>query len=495
MTKLLLGIDLGTSSLKIAVYTERFELAAAVRREYHTLFTADGGAEQNADQWWEAFVHGMAELKEKVNLSSVEAVGFSGFNALVGVSRDGSPSGPAITYLDRRLLGVYHKLAQRIPGDDIFRLTKNRFSSSGMWAPTLCWIREELPAYWRNTYKFVSSSGFLAGKLTGRYAVDGSRASLSLLHDPGAVNLEWNSGLCRLFEVDQSKLPPIIQSWEPVGPLHADAGKQCGLREGISVIIGGMDALCAALANGLTHSSVLFDIGGSAGGLAIIDQKIHPDQRFFNVRYVMPGYWANIGPLSAAGSAWKWYREQMMGGWLSNQELLQWAEQAEPGAGGVAFLPYLAGARSPQWDMTAQAAFHGVTMHHHFGHFGRAILEGVTYAHKDILYGIHDLGFMPREVRVAGGQSRNEFWLQMKADILELTHTCLTIQESSAFGAALLAAQGVGWISDMSLFVHELSQIALKREPRVENREAYNQIYHRWCSLRDHMFKEKAHYM
>lgn len=484
-----LGIDLGTSSLKLAAFSDSLRPLALVRREYPTRYTPGGGAEQNAEQWWRAVCEGLAELNARCSLRQTEAIGFSGFNAVVGVTADGYPCGPAITYLDRRSSGVYREMTRRIEAETVFRLSANRFASSGMWAPTLCWIQRSMPSYWNRSALFLSPSGFLLGRLCGQPVVDGSRASLTLLHDPTARTLEWQQELCRLFEIEKEKLPPIADSWEIVGHLRRSPELPAALRSGLPLVAGGIDSCCAALANAVVDNSVLFDIGGSAGGLAGVDSVPHSDQRLLTVRYLIPDHWAAIGPLSASGSAWQWFRDRFLAERFDDDELLSRAEACEPGAAGLSMMPYLAGSRSPQWDETAQAQFAGVTMQHTTGHFARAVLEGVTYAQRDLLAAFAENGFAPTEVRVAGGQVRNRFWLQMKADVLNMPHRCLSLEESSVFGAALLAAGAVGGAPAILENPRAASAESFFCTPRPQLKQAYEQAYRRWSRVRTTVFR------
>ena len=479
-----LGIDLGTSSLKLAAYSAALSEVALVRREYSTQYTPDGGAEQNAEHWWRAVCEGLAELNARCSLQHIEAIGFSGFNAVVGVTANGDPCGPAITYLDRRSSGVYREMAGRIESETVFRLSANRFASSGMWAPTLCWLRRSMPSYWKQSDLFLSPSGFLLGRLCGQPAVDGSRASLTLLHDPTARTLEWQPELCRLFEIDREKLPPIVDSWEVVGRLDRSPELPAELRPGVPLIAGGIDSCCAALANAVADNTVLFDIGGSAGGLAGVDSVPHPDPRLLTVRYLTPGHWAAIGPLSAAGSAWQWFRDRLLGERFDDEELISRAEACQPGAAGLFLMPYLAGSRSPQWDETVRAQFAGVTLQHSTGHFARAVLEGVTYAQRDLLAAFAENGFAPAEVRVAGGQVSNRFWLQLKADVLDLPHRCLSLEESSVFGAALLAAGAAGGVNLLSENPRVRAADSFSCTPRPQLTQAYQRAYRDWCRVR-----------
>lgn len=480
----LLGIDLGTSSVKLGVYDRKLRLRAVVRREYPTRVTPDGGAEQDAESWWVAVVDGLRELAEKTPLESVGAIGLSGFNAVLGLSHDGAQQGPAITYLDRRSSGVYRDLVRKTSGETVFRRSRNRFAVSGMWATTLAWIRNAMPDYWSRSKVFVSSSGFLAGRLAGRYVVDGSRASLTLLHDPGAEELGWDQGLCDLFGIETSKLPPIVNSWDTVGPLRRGLGLPESLKPGIPVIAGGIDSCCAALGSGVVDSSVLFDIGGSAGGLELVDTTLRTDPRLLTVRYLLPGRWASIGPLSAAGSAWKWFRDSMLGGRYTDRELIDLAEAVPPGSEGLLFRPYIAGARSPQWDEAARGSFDGITIHAGVGHFARAVLEGVAFAQRDVLTVIREEGFAPAEVRVAGGQARNRLWLQIKADVLGLPHVSLAVDESAVLGAAVLAAYGIGLLREQEDLVGLETREALRVFPDDARREAYADAYRGWVDRR-----------
>jgi len=470
LKSLLLSVDLGTSSIKVAIYSMNLKLKKIVRRFYPIFHPSEEVFEQNPDGWWREFLEALKEIDIEYPLNNIEVIGLSGFNAIVGVDSYGQPTGPAITYLDRRQICYIDSSLSHLSNEYIFRKAHNRLSAGGMWAPILSWIRDEKQYYWRNTAVFLSSSGFIAAKLTGEFAVDSSRASLSLLHDPTTKVLSWDKELCELFNIDAVKLPPILNPWEKVGKVTPEAARLTGLPGGIPVIIGGMDSMCAALGSGITSSNILFDIGGSAGGLAAIDNVPHSDIRFLTVRYVIPGFWSTIGPLSAAGIAWQWFRETIGIG-LTEKRLITLAKKIIPGSEGLVFIPYITGSRSPHWKIKARASFQGITKDHQIGHFARSVLEGLGFALKEIMQLLIELGYSFDEVRAAGGGSRNDLLLQIKADILCLPYLTLTINEASTFGAAILAAIGSGIVNDFSSILNRNVEVLSKKYPSQTNYE------------------------
>jgi xylulokinase len=268
----------------------------------------------------------------------------------------------------------------------------------------------------------------------------------------------------------------------------SDVSQLTGLPLGTPVIIGGMDSMCAALGSGVLDESTVFDIGGSAGGLASVSTRLHADARFLNIRYILPGHWASIGPLSVAGNAWKWLQGNWLESRFSSDELLERAGKIPPGSEGVLFLPYLAGVRSPHWDMSVQATFHGITIHHNVGHLARSVLEGVTFSQKEVLAGLLEMGYTPNEIRVAGGGASNNLWIQMKTDALNIPHITLDTQEASAFGAALLAAYNIGVITDISQAVKKAGSQNGCWKPRPEIHKSYHESYLQWSKLKNWMF-------
>lgn len=445
-----IGIDLGSSRVKLLALDEAGESLGVTMASYPTESKRPGYAEQNPDRWWDALRLAMSDLLARPALhgSSVEAIGLAGqMHGAVFLDAAGAAVRPALMWSDARAEAETAEIEKRIPRAELVALTGNR-SNVSFTAPKIMWVAAHEPEVMARTRWIVQPKDALRARLTGEVAGDVSDASATLLFDLRART--WSADVCRRLDIDADRLPPLFESEARAGGLRDDAARALGLPAGISVAVGGADAPAAALGLGLAHEAetsptVLISLGTGGQVLApVAEPKIDPEGRIHGLCHVVPGQWCTMAAILSAAASLDWvvrllHPDDPNGA----RELLAAAARVPAGSDGLLFLPYLRGERTPHFDPAARGALIGLHIGHGQAEVTRAVLEGVAYALDEGLDLMRTLGIDPKSGVVAGG-GVNRLWQQILADVLDMPVALGATEHASARGAALLGAVAAG---------------------------------------------------
>jgi xylulokinase len=451
-----LGIDIGTSGTKTLAIDGRGEILASASREYPCSHPKPGWSEQDPELWWEATV---ATLKAvlasgKFRPDDVAGIGLSGqMHGSVFLDENGRVIRPALLWNDQRTAAECREIEERAGGREaLVRLVANP-ALTGFTAPKLLWVRRHEPAHWDRVRQVLLPKDYIRYRLTGTYATEVSDASGTLLLD--VAHRRWSRELLARLDLDPSLLPSCHESPE-VSAQVSDLGAQAtGVPRGTAVVGGGGDQPAGAVGNGIVRQGVVSATMGTSGVVfAHADQVgFDPLGRLQRGCHAVPGAWHVMGVVLAAGGSLQWFRNE-----LGKAEVARAQEQgvdpyfiltaeaaiAGPGAEGLFFLPYLTGERTPHFDPDARGGWIGLTVRHGRPHMIRALLEGATYAMRDSLELIREMGVGIEQIRVSGGGARNPLWRQIQADVYGGDVHTINASEGPAFGAALLAQVGTG---------------------------------------------------
>ncbi len=452
----ILGIDIGTSGTKTLLADERGRILADVTVEYPCASPRPGWSEQRPEDWWTAAVKGVRQAlaKAKVKGGAVRGIGLSGqMHGLVCLDAAGRVLRPAILWNDQRTGAECAEITRLAGGQKkLLSLVANP-ALTGFTAPKILWVRKHEPKIYAQTKKMLLPKDYLRYRLTGEFATDVSDASGTLLLD--VKRRIWCKPLLDKLAIDPAALPRVYESCEVTGGLSAGAAKELGLPVGLPVAAGAGDQAAGAVGAGIVRTGIVSATLGTSGVVfAHLDQvQTDPGGRVHTFCHAVPGKWHVMSVALAAGGSFQWFRNHLGGeeSALARKAkcdpyelLVTRAEQAEPGAEGLFFLPYLTGERTPHADPFARACFIGLTPRHGKNEMVRAVLEGVTYALRDGLEIMRAMGVKPREIRLSGGGARSPFWAQMQADIFG-ANACLTGSHAgSAYGAMLLGGVASG---------------------------------------------------
>ncbi|MDH7500778.1 MAG: FGGY family carbohydrate kinase, partial [candidate division NC10 bacterium] len=371
----LLGIDVGTSGCKVALFDLQGSLRGQSYRPYPLIHCRPHWVEEDPLQgWWKSACEGVREVfsRSEVPAEGVQAISVSCTNALVCVDENGLPLRNALMQIDRRSISQADFLQEKIGGERIFEVTGNRVAPGTFSAPLILWVRENEPRIFDRTHKFLVPTGFLVHRLTGEFTMDWSRGATTLLFETGGSR-SWSAELCRRMGIPEEKLPPLYPSWQVVGQVSKQAGKETGLAPGTPVVAGAMDTVAAALGSGVVSEGESFYVLGSVGRICLSLKAPSFDSRFINTCHCIPDFWISIACTNGAGLSFRWFQEQL-GEWETRQAeerrespfhlLDQKAAQSPPGSNRLLYLPYLAGERSPLWDPYARGVLFGLDASH-----------------------------------------------------------------------------------------------------------------------------------
>ena len=483
----ILAHDVGTSGNKAALYAVDGILKGSVVKEYPTYYPNTGCVEQNAEDWWIAVCKSTIELLEKtgVTASDIACVCFSAqmMGCLI-VDRENRPLRNMITWADTRSSKQEKYMLERLPMEAFYKLNGHRLSASYS-ATKLLWVRDNEPELFKKASKMLNAKEYIIYKLTGEIVTDYS--------DAGGTNLldihkkEWSQELLSAFEIPREILPDVYPSTHVAGHITTEAAGQSGLLEGTPVVIGGGDGVCATVGAGINNVGKAYNVIGSSSWISALTEApvIDPLMRTNTWIHMDSAYYSPNGAMQAAGFSYAWFRNNLCSeeieaaakdGVSAYKLIDELVEATKPGAGGLIFLPYLLGERSPIWDHNARGAYIGLDMSSTKGNMARAILEGVGYNLKTIL-DIFDKDSHIDDIIMIGAGVKGDVWLQILADIWQKPLLVPQyLEEATSMGAAICGGVGVGIYDDFSVAA-KMNKPIREIKPDKELTGVYTKLY------------------
>jgi xylulokinase len=421
----MIGIDVGTSSVKGVAIDETGEIVAVAERSYPVARPHPGWSEQDPELWWQA----SAAVLDELDAASADGIGLSGqMHGLVALDADDQPLRPAILWNDGRSQPQVDALVHEVGIEQLVHLSGNR-PLAGFTAPKLRWLAEHEPDVIGRIRRIMLPKDYVRLRMCGEAACDVTDASGTLLLD--VERRAWSPELCELFAVDPEWLPAVQESATVIG--HT--------ADGVPVAAGAGDQAAGALGVGVVDAAGPASLVLGTSGVIFAAQDAYepdPEGRLHAFCHALPDRWHVMGVILAAAGALAWL-DDAVGHGDGIPTLLDEAAGWAPGAEGLRFAPYLSGERTPHPDADVRGAFVGLGLRHDRGALVRAVLEGVAHALRDGLDLIHGLGPHPATARVSGGGARSALWCEILAAVLDLPlqHTA-SASGGAAYGAALL---------------------------------------------------------
>lgn len=479
----LLGIDVGTSSVKVAVFDRRGGRAALCSVPCRVLRRRPGWVEHDPREAWRSVVKALQALWSKGDVSPAEVVGvgLSGHFSSVFLDAAGRPAAPCLTWLDTRAEDEAGWLAEHVGAAAMARYLGIRLPLSPSMPPArVRWVAQHRRADMARVAWTAQTKDFVGWKLHGRRASD-AHSLMGLVRVPdGRVSPRY---LARLG-LSPTALPEVLPPWQVAGRVTSGAARVTGLAEGTPVVTGWIDSYCSMLGTGMGDRSMAFDVAGTSEVVGVVTAarvraRDHRGQLVIPVHTELT---AVYGLTNAGSDSLRWARDT----WAPRaryETLLREAEATPVEAGNPMFLPYLEGERSPIWDERASGALLGLRRNHGRGHLVRAVLEGVAFSVK---HNLESALTITREkvqgVRVSGGGAIGSVANQIKADVLGRPVHLVAEPEAGALGAAMLAAVGLRWYPDLPEAVAGMVRMAESWAPRAEVREVYRARYRRYLA-------------
>ena len=483
-----IGVDLGTSALKLVMMNSKGELVKSVSKEYPLYFPHSGWSEQKPEDWFIAVKEGLKEIAAGLD-DKIGGISFGGqMHGLVILDKDDKVLRPAILWNDGRSTEETDYLNNVIGKEKLSKLTAN-IAFAGFTAPKILWVKKNEPEIFEKISKIMLPKDYISYMLSGSFSTDYSDASGMLLLD--VKNKKWSKEMIDICSISEDMLPKLYESYEVVGAIKPELAKELGLNDDIKIVAGAGDNAAAAIGTATVGEGACNISLGTSGTVFISSKNFGVDN--FNALHSFAhadGNYHLMGCMLSAASCNKWWMEEI----LKTKDFAKEQENIENlGENNVFFLPYLMGERSPHNDLDAAGTFIGMRMDTKREDMTLAIFEGVTFALRDSLEVARSLGIKIERTMICGGRAKSPLWKRLVANILNVEVDVPMSEEGPGFGAAILAAVGCGEYESVEKAAKSIIKIKEKIKPEadlvVKYEEKYQKFKKIYPALKD-VFKE-----
>ncbi|RDW22170.1 xylulokinase [Oceanobacillus arenosus] len=476
--KYVIGIDLGTSAVKLLLVNQNGEVVQEVSKPYPLIQEKTGYNEQNPQDWVEQTIAGLADLLREYdgNPVDIEGISFSGqMHGLVLLDENNQVLRNAILWNDTRTTEECREIYDIVGKERLLEITKNP-ALEGFTLPKVLWVKNHEPELFEKAAKFVLPKDYVRYKLTGKLQMDYSDAAGTLLLN--VTEKAWSREICDLLGIDVNICPPLVASYDEVGQITSDLAKATGLVESTRVFAGAADNAAGAIGTGiLEDGKTLASIGTSGVVLSYEgsdDKDFQGKVHYFN--HGAPNAFYTMGVTLSAGYSLTWFKDTFAKE-ESFDKLLADVRTVPIGSNGLLFTPYLVGERTPHADASIRASFIGIDASHERKDFTRAVLEGITFSLNESIHIFRENGKIIDTIVSTGGGAKNEDWLQIQADIFNAKVIKLASEQGPGMGAAMLAAYGCGWFDSLQACAAEFLKEDKTFLPIKENVEQYERLF------------------
>lgn len=476
---LYIGIDLGTSAVKLLLMDGAGKIQKIVSKEYPLYFPNPGWSEQNPEDWYTQSLEGLKELIADCDKSQVAGISFGGqMHGLVILDKEDQVIRPAILWNDGRTAKETDYLNQEIGKDKLSEYTAN-IAFAGFTAPKVLWVRNQEPENFARIEKLMLPKDYLAYRLSGTFCTDVSDASGMLLFD--VKNKCWSKEMMEICGIKETQLPKIFESYEAVGTLKPELAAELGLSDKVKIAAGAGDNAAAAVGTGTVGDGSCNISLGTSGTIFISSEKFGVDANNALHSFAhADGHFHLMGCMLSAASCNKWWMDEIL---KTKDYAGEQKEIKELGNNNVFFLPYLMGERSPHNNPNARGTFMGMTMDTTREDMTQAVLEGVAFALRDSFEVAKSLGIHIDRTKICGGGAKSPLWRQMIADIFNIKVDIPESEEGPAMGGAMLAAVACGEYASVEEAAKKIVKIVDTVEPIPENAARYEKQYQKFRQI------------
>ncbi len=476
---LYIGVDLGTSAVKLLLMDGEGKIKKIVSKEYPIYFPNPGWSEQKPEDWFEQTMAGIKELIAEADKSQIAGISFGGqMHGLVILDENDHVIRPALLWNDGRTFEECDYLNNVIGKDKLSEYTAN-ISFTGFTAPKILWVKNKEPENFAKIAKIMLPKDYIAYKLTGVHCTDVSDASGMLLLD--VKNRCWSKEMCEICGISMDMLPKLFESYESVGTITEEIAGELGIPATVKVAAGAGDNAAAAVGTGTVGEGMCNISLGTSGTIFISSKKFGVDK--FNALHAFAhadGNYHLMGCMLSAASCNKWWMEDIIG---TSEYAKEQKDITKLGENHVYFLPYLMGERSPHNNPNARGTFIGMTMDTSRADMTQAVLEGVAFALRDSLEVARSLGIKLERTKICGGGAKSPLWKKMIANILNLKVDVIESEEGPALGGAMLAAVACGEYENVEAAAAKIVKIVDTVEPEPELVAKYEERYQQFKEI------------
>lgn len=476
---LYIGVDLGTSAVKLLLMNEAGHIEKIVSREYPLSFPHSGWSEQNPYDWYDKTLDGLKELLSECDKSLVDGISFGGqMHGLVTLDAQDEVVRPAILWNDGRTTEETTYLNEQIGRERLTGYTAN-IAFAGFTAPKILWMQKNEPDLWAKVKKIMLPKDYLAYRLSGTFCTDYSDASGMLLMD--VKNKCWSKEMMEICHVSREQLPDLYESFEVVGTLKKEIASELGVPETVKVIAGAGDNAAAAVGTGTVGANHCNLSLGTSGTLFVSSDKFGVDEHnaLHSFAHADGGYHL-MGCMLSAASCNKWWMDEIL---KTKDYAGEQKEIQTLGENQVFYLPYLMGERSPHNNPDARAMFVGMSMDTTREDMTLAVLEGVAFGLRDSLEVARSLGIRIDSSRICGGGAKSPLWRRIIAAVMNVKLEIIESEEGPGYGAAILAAVGCGTFESVESACEKLVKVIDMVEPDPELVQKYEEKYQKFKQL------------
>ena len=468
-----IGIDLGTSAVKLLLMKGNGKIVRVTSREYPLYFPHPGWSQQNPEDWYKQSMDGLCELLDGIDKSQVAGISFGGqMHGLVVLDENDQVIRPAILWNDGRTFRENDYLNQVIGKEKLSEYTAN-ISFTGFTAPKILWMKNNEPENFARIKKIMLPKDYLAYRLTGVHCTDVSDASGMLLFD--VKNRCWSEEMCEICGVHKEQLAKVYESYETVGTLLPEIAQNLGLPETVKVAAGAGDNAAAAVGTGTVgHGQCNISLGTSGTIFISSDQFAMDKNNALHAFAHADGHYHLMGCMLSAASCNKWWMDEIIG---TKDYGTEQAAITKLGENHVYFLPYLMGERSPHNDPDARGTFIGMTMDTSRADMTQAVLEGGAFALRDSFEIAKSLGIQINRTKICGGGAKSILWKKIIANVLNVKVDVPETEEGPGYGAAILAAVACGEYASVEEAAQKLLKVVDTVEPDAELAAKYEKRY------------------
>ncbi|MCL5950173.1 MAG: xylulokinase [Chloroflexi bacterium] len=491
---LLIGIDLGTTGCRTIIFDRDGRQVAKSYVEYEVRTPETGWAEQDPEQWWSAALQTIREAvaAAQLNPADVVAIGVTAQQpSPVFVDSSGCSLAPSLIWMDRRTTAECEEISTALNADHIYSITGLRVDAT-FGATKILWVRKHWPDVYKKTYKIIPAKDFLVQRLTGEFVTDYATSAASLLLN--IRTLEWWDEALSKLDIPREKLATLRKSTDLAGKLRKEVAVEVGLVPGTPVFTGAGDSTTEAIGcRVVTPGEACASIGTSCDVIACTETPpADPKKRFVAYPHAVANRYVAMAGGNTGGMSLRWFRDQFcqeeidagrrLG--ISPYALMDLeAARTRPGAGGVVFLPYLLGERSPIYDPLARGVFFGISLRQTRADFIRAVMEGVACSIRHRISIVEEQGIKVPVLNVAGGGASSALWRQIIADVTGRPNQTLQVTEGTCVAAAILAGVGAGLYSSVESACAELLPVAERCEPNSKTKMVYDSVFQVYVRL------------
>ncbi|MBR4864172.1 MAG: xylulokinase [Oscillospiraceae bacterium] len=479
MNEYVLGVDIGSGSVKLTLLSREGKIAGTAGCEYPTFYPQVGWCEQEPEDWCKAFATALAELLKTTGISA---------DAIKALAPDAATHTAVLLDENRQVLRKAILWTDQRCKEQVGWLKGNCLEAveaqclntpTTVWTlPQFMWLRDHEPKVWSKVRYILFAKDYLRYRLTGTMETDHIDAAGSMFYD--VMTQCWSKELCALCGIEERWLPRLCDPADTAGAVTEAAAKEFGLAPGTQVLVGTTDTVMEVLAAGNVapgHTTVKL---ATAGRICVISEKKLDSKFIFNYRHVVPGLWYPGTATASCANSYRWYRDTI--GREPFADLNVPAEKIPAGSDGLMFHPYLNGELTPYNDPELRGSYIGISAGHTTAHFTRATLEGVAMSLRDCMGTLDELGVNMTRVRIIGGGAKGALWRQIVADVLGMPLEKVKVDDSS-FGTAMLAAVGIGWFDSYAAAAEACIEIDDLTVPQPETQVIYDKLFKKYKAV------------